>query len=1277
MSSGGGQQTSSYKPPAEVMAAYKDLVSRGQSLLGNKAPQYTPEMAAQYAGYGAGLVAPMTPDQIQAMRSIANTQGYTDPFINAGANMASQSGSPLDLMRFSEQGVQQYMSPYLNNVMRSAVGNINETNAQQQQQVLGNAISRGAWGGDRAGVAQSELARQQGLANNATISNLLNSGYSQALGQFNIQQAKDLEAQALSRQYGIAGAQALGNLGALGQKSALEQAQAQFGAGLAAQQQQQAGLSTGYQQYLNQFQYPYNQLGWYGGLVSGAGSGMGGTTTTNMPGASPLSSVLGIGSMLGAMGGSSGIAGLFSLSDKRAKENIEPVGETYDGQKIYRYNFKGSPKTEIGLIAQEVERHHPDAVGIINGIRGVDYHDATEAAAKRGKFYSGGVVGHFADGGNTDWVNTKGGKNSGASTTPTTSTWGYVAPNPLGDTVTPALNAYQNMANSGQGSYEDLQNSYLNYLKSFQMPSGTPLPMVGFAPKDTGTGDGTGNGTGNGNNNGKGPGDHHHNQAQNWTKNSQNPLDWMNKNTGSDHFNDPKQSGYTGPGTGDDSPSESGPGPGNTLAHGGIVNHFAGGGLVPQIHMDYGMKTKADVKNEAEQASGSGVINDPTAQALGSEDVLQSKAHGGVVHKALAGEVSGDTATDGQGVVPPAPVDDNFDEVINKTLPRIKMAESGGKNIANEEGTSSAFGPYQFTHGTWKDLISKNPDMKLTEYDRLRPEAQEKMAPVFAKQIAGQLKSSNIPVTPETLRMGWFLGPQGATNFIKKMSENPDAPAYELDPQAAKSNQSVFFNKDGTPKTVNQVFTQMSATLGKEEKPTPTTLLDKILGRTPSSGTKVASNTTPNATERQSSGGFFPGLDDPGRLALFKFGATLAGTPGPFGYGLAAAANAYADSMIGSKRLETESNKRAAETERETASAMETRQRGLAQGTIQTAAGPMYQFMNDDGTVTLKRVDRPTEAGDWIKYNPKDGAFTKMDGTPTTSPFEAAPKNPEQAAPGIFSGLPIAPEAGQNPNEILGKYAKDEIQQASKNDKNWQMASEAYAKTNADAQIVAQQTAGVKNDLTSLVKAATMLGDVSEGDFTGSGAMAGARQDFANKTRSMIRAMGYEIPEDMTDEDITSGQLFQKVARLAVARGARPNEAASSLLETAAAYPNIDQTPKARAYILATFAVANQQAQDRANFVGAYGRASNNLGMNIDRAFNEATGGYYIQERNAIAQMIESTREGPDGKRTNPIDKLITDINNDPKHKKEIMAAFDKQVEARYGISNLSRAFVR
>lgn len=70
----------------------------------------------------------------------------------------------------------------------------------------------------------------------------------------------------------------------------------------------------------------------------------------------------GIGAFLGAI----------AKSDIRLKENIKEVG-VENNHKIYEFNYIGLPERYIGVIAQEVEKTHPDAVIEVDGYKAVNY----------------------------------------------------------------------------------------------------------------------------------------------------------------------------------------------------------------------------------------------------------------------------------------------------------------------------------------------------------------------------------------------------------------------------------------------------------------------------------------------------------------------------------------------------------------------------------------------------------------------------------------------------------------------------------------------------------------------------------------------------------------------------------------------------------------------------------------------------------------------------------------------------------------------------------------
>jgi hypothetical protein len=160
-----------------------------------------------------------------------------------------------------------YMSPYMQNVV-----DVQKDQAVRDAQIrnlganLASASSRqGTYGGARQLLAEQERNRnlQQGLAN------------IQATGSQNAfqaaQQAQQFGTTAGLQGYGQAGqaAATLGNLGQtqFGQESAINQAQQQVGAIQQAQAQQ--GLDLGYQDFLKQRNYPYQQLAFQSDMLRG------------------------------------------------------------------------------------------------------------------------------------------------------------------------------------------------------------------------------------------------------------------------------------------------------------------------------------------------------------------------------------------------------------------------------------------------------------------------------------------------------------------------------------------------------------------------------------------------------------------------------------------------------------------------------------------------------------------------------------------------------------------------------------------------------------------------------------------------------------------------------------------------------------------------------------------------------------------------------------------------------------------------------------------------
>jgi len=80
----------------------------------------------------------------------------------------------------------------------------------------------------------------------------------------------------------------------------------------------------------------------------------------------------GIGSGLAQGIGAAGGAAAF-FSDKRLKTDIKKVGKTEGGLPIYTYKYKGDNRTQMGVMAQDVEKKTPKAVSEVGGFKAVDY----------------------------------------------------------------------------------------------------------------------------------------------------------------------------------------------------------------------------------------------------------------------------------------------------------------------------------------------------------------------------------------------------------------------------------------------------------------------------------------------------------------------------------------------------------------------------------------------------------------------------------------------------------------------------------------------------------------------------------------------------------------------------------------------------------------------------------------------------------------------------------------------------------------------------------------
>jgi hypothetical protein len=324
-----------------------------------------------YTAYGGEMVSPFTGLQNQAFGQIQSSQGIGTPYLNQAANYAQQGASPITSADINST----LNSTGLNNQITSLQNLYNQQNATANSTVTGNAAAQGALGGDRVGVAQALTQQANTLAQAPALASAENTAYAQAA---NIAQANKAAQAGAAYTYG--------NLGQEAQNQSTTDIQNELTGGGLQQQLGQAQDTWNYQNnYLNPQAWPYQNAQWYSGILGSLGGLTGSQSSTTQPSPSLFSQLLGAGTSLG---------GAYLLSDAAVKDNIsEPLGFLNDGTPVRSFNYKGSPQTQMGVIAQEAEQRNPNVVAQdpATGIKMVDYSRVGRPGLAE-PFSSGGAV---------------------------------------------------------------------------------------------------------------------------------------------------------------------------------------------------------------------------------------------------------------------------------------------------------------------------------------------------------------------------------------------------------------------------------------------------------------------------------------------------------------------------------------------------------------------------------------------------------------------------------------------------------------------------------------------------------------------------------------------------------------------------------------------------------------------------------------------------------------------------------------------------------------------
>ena len=135
------------------------------------------------------------------------------------------------------------------------------------------------------------------------------------------------------------------------------------------------GTGTGVQnpQFVNAPQAPVQSVDVGGNYAANTAAQMQQYQAQLQQGSATTGGLFGLGGTVLGAGLKYGLP-LLAGSDIRIKENIKHVGKTTDGQNLWFFTYKNDPTTpHVGLMAQEVELIHPEAVFEIDGVKHVDY----------------------------------------------------------------------------------------------------------------------------------------------------------------------------------------------------------------------------------------------------------------------------------------------------------------------------------------------------------------------------------------------------------------------------------------------------------------------------------------------------------------------------------------------------------------------------------------------------------------------------------------------------------------------------------------------------------------------------------------------------------------------------------------------------------------------------------------------------------------------------------------------------------------------------------------
>ena len=299
-----GFQAGSADPYSGFQAGSADPFSGFQRQRGTEYTGFQAGAADPYSGFVAGSADPFSDFSAGRGREYTGftageadayggfQAGRADPFSDfREAQFTAQTADQYDFdpaRQFSGSEVQQYMDPYMQNVVDVQKREAREDFGRSQAARDAGAISAGAFGGSREGIERAEIGRNILDQQARTSAGLRQQGFAQA------QQQQLQRAQAAAQGLGSLGMQQA-KLGEAFQGMNINDINMLSSLGGQEQQQRQRELDAARQtQYQNVMQ-PYQQLGFYSDIFQGMPTSQSTFTSQQSPDPSMLSQIGGLG----------------------------------------------------------------------------------------------------------------------------------------------------------------------------------------------------------------------------------------------------------------------------------------------------------------------------------------------------------------------------------------------------------------------------------------------------------------------------------------------------------------------------------------------------------------------------------------------------------------------------------------------------------------------------------------------------------------------------------------------------------------------------------------------------------------------------------------------------------------------------------------------------------------------------------------------------------------------------------------------------------------------